>query len=400
MPLVTHNVSVHTLRAEADILLCCARVQMDVESVSRLKTRLNESIDWEYLIRLAKRHALLPLLYKNLAAVCPLNVPEVYMAQMRNYFRHNHARNLLLTGELCRILKVFEASDIKAIPYKGPMLALQLYGSLALRRFTDLDLLIQRRDVIKAKDLLLARGYRLSYQLTSAQQEAYLDWRCEHVFLSEDDRLTLEIHWKFILRYYSISLAPEPMWSRLESVRLNDMEALSFGAEDLLLILCVNASKDLWSKLGSLCDIAELVKAHPDLDWGFVMQEATKAGIERLFLLGLYLAQSLLRLPLPESIRKKIEADSAIESLAAEVIERLFENDAAPRSFLQMTLFHLRSRERLLDRIRFCDRLLRTSTPGDWAFVSLPRRLFFLYHLIRPLRILKDFRSSQTKNSF
>jgi hypothetical protein len=136
-----------------------------------------------------------------------------------------------------------------------------------------------------------------------------------------------------------------------------------------------------------------LVKGHPDLNWELVLEEAARAGIKRLLLLGLSLAQSLLQIPLPEFIRQELDADTMIRQLSIQVRGRLFEADVTPRSFLQTNLFHLRSRERLLDRIRFCERLLRTTTPGDWAFVSLPDRLFFLYHLIRPLRMLKEHRT-------
>lgn len=398
---VAHHVPNLSLRAEAETLLCCARLHLDEATLARLKSAVDdESFDWAYLIRLAKRHALLPLLYKNLSAHCPSSVPEIYLNGMQSYIRQHSARNLLLTEELCRILKLFAAHNIKAVPYKGPLLSSQLYGNIFLRRFTDLDILIDRRDVNEAKELLLSQGYRDQYQLTSVQQAAFIESSCEYVFVSADDRLTIEVHWKFVPRYFSLALAPEPMWPRLRRVPFNQLEVLSFAPEDLLLILCVNAGKDLWSKLGSLCDISELVKAHGDLNWEFVLEEAEKAGIRRLLLLGLSLAHRLLQTPLPEFISAKVEADSAIRALAIEVRERLFREDVAPRSFFQTARFLLRSRERRLDRIRFCNRLLRTPTPGDWAFVSLPDNLFFLYHLVRPLRILKAHRSSETKINF
>ena len=54
----------------------------------------------------------------------------------------NRLRDLELTGELARLLDRFRRDGIAAVPYKGPVLAAQAYGDVALREFVDLDILV------------------------------------------------------------------------------------------------------------------------------------------------------------------------------------------------------------------------------------------------------------------
>ena len=50
------------------------------------------------------------------------------------------------------------------------------------------------------------------------------------------------------------------------------------------------------------------------------------------------------------------------------------------------SLLHLRMRERLRDRARYCLAHLAPGV-GDWVALPLPRGLRFLHYLTRPLRL-------------
>src|SRR2546423_1653893 len=108
---------------EAELLLCCGRSCMDAANAARIRALLNEELDWDRLVGLARRHGMLPLLYRSLEASDPEAVPLPTMAELREAFHANAARNLALTGELLRFLKQFETDGIPALPFKGPVLA-------------------------------------------------------------------------------------------------------------------------------------------------------------------------------------------------------------------------------------------------------------------------------------
>ena len=55
-----------TVRIEDELLLCCARTTASAHVVARLRELAATKIDWEYLFLLARRHAVVPLLYLQL----------------------------------------------------------------------------------------------------------------------------------------------------------------------------------------------------------------------------------------------------------------------------------------------------------------------------------------------
>ncbi|MEK7856765.1 MAG: nucleotidyltransferase family protein, partial [Acidobacteriota bacterium] len=51
------------------------------------------------------------------------------------------------------------SSTSQILPFKGPLLALQAYGDISMRRFGDLDVLVKPKHFKAAVDLLSANGF-------------------------------------------------------------------------------------------------------------------------------------------------------------------------------------------------------------------------------------------------
>src|SRR5438128_4733751 len=98
---------------------------------------LEHGIDQDRLIRMAGPHGLLPLLYWHLGAIGPGVVSSAMLSRLREHFEANARRNLFLTAELLKVLRLLEACEIPAVPFKGPLLAASTYGNLSLRQFAD-----------------------------------------------------------------------------------------------------------------------------------------------------------------------------------------------------------------------------------------------------------------------
>jgi hypothetical protein len=186
-----------SLRPEVELLLCCARTRMDAERGARTTALLQKPLDWEYLIRLAKRHALVSLLYWQIKALNSESIPASYLDQLRESFQQNTARNLFLTAELCKILRLFAEHSIAAIPYKGPTLAVEAYKDAALRMYGDLDILLHQQDIPKATELLLGREYQSPFKISSAHDVSYINANiresCELPLARDQGRIYVEI---------------------------------------------------------------------------------------------------------------------------------------------------------------------------------------------------------------
>jgi hypothetical protein len=379
------------IRPEDDLLLCCSRVNMEPEKAERIKVLLRNEINWQYLIQMALRHGLIPLLYKNLKATNPDAIPEGIFDQLRKYFLINASRNLILTEELHKLLNLFEANSIIAIPYKGPALAASIYGDITLRQFSDLDILIQKQDVLRARDLIVSQGYRPHFRLTDVSAEPYLKSQNELSFTRHDGKVIVELQWEIAPRYFSFPIPSQYLWERLKSFSRKDLEFWTLPPEIELIIICVHGAKDQWTRLLWICDVAELIRKNDGLDWDWVIRLSSTLGSLRMLFLGLFLANDLLNASIPGEVMQQVEGDPRVRRLARQVRQRLFRGPNGSSGIFKNPLFHLKARERMRDRIQYCVRLAMTTTPGDWTFLPLPHPLFPLYYLIRPIRLMAKY---------
>ncbi len=381
-------------RPEVRLLLCCARVRKDQSVAAEIEALLQENPDWTHLLQMARRHAMVPLLYWHLGDTPPGSVPEAHLSEMQASFRANNLRNLLLTRELLRVVRAFESEGVPIIPYKGPVLTTSAYGNLALREFVDLDVLVHKHDIPQSKRLLSLLGYLQQDELTKGQEAAFLHRDCEYHFAPNgEDRDLVELHWQITPRTFSFLLDVESLWERLETASLGSAAVLSLSAEDLLLILCAHGCAEFWHQLRLICDVAELVQAREALDWDTLVHRARAAGSQRMLLLGLFLANDLLDAPLPPEILRLVRQDETVEELSRQVYGWLFQSRNLPRGFTErgedntFSSFHLAIRERLRDKIRYCARVAITPNAADWTALALPTSLWPLYYALRPLRL-------------
>src|SRR5258708_33692431 len=110
-------------RLEGQILICIARPSLDDGGADKLRQLLRSDLDWEYLLQMADRHCLVPLLYNHLSAVAPAMVPQRVMSRLGDINYQNTQSSFFLTGELLKLLECLEANRIDAVPFKGPTLA-------------------------------------------------------------------------------------------------------------------------------------------------------------------------------------------------------------------------------------------------------------------------------------
>ncbi|HVQ38618.1 MAG TPA: nucleotidyltransferase family protein [Pyrinomonadaceae bacterium] len=392
------NQSLVALPPEISLLLVCARTQIDEELAQRIREMVRQPLDWKYLIESSLSHGLMPLLYENLKAICPELVPDNHLNRLKEMFQKNAARSVFLTGELCRILDLFEAEGIASMPYKGPAIAVSIYGNLTLRQFADLDILVRKRDVWRCQQLLVSKGYQPHFNITPRQLPAFLKLGYVQMFTRDRGMSIVELHWSIASRFFMFPFDSDRFWSRLVQMDLAGRKVLALAPEDLLLILCVHGAKDLWERLEWICGIAELVRANPDVDWQAVRQHAKELGAERILLLGLLLARQLFAANLPAHVVKMIDQQPVVHSLAREVSENLLRGNSAAPGLRRRVLFHVRAKERFTDRLRYCIRLVFTTTPVDWESLPLPASLSFLYPVLRPFRLAKKYAVGQSKS--
>ena len=371
---------------EGEMLRACARRILRPEDRQRVRELAAGPLDWELLLRAAETQGVEPLVCWHLSESTPESVPGALRERLKARFALHARSNLLLAGELVRILGRLEAAGIAALAYKGPVLAESLYGNLALREFSDLDILVEPQSVLRAQEALLAVGYRASLELSARQQAASLRSGCELGFVSREGAIVVELHWRIAPRHFCAEPPASELLARAPWASVG-VRVRTLAPEDLLLALSLHAAKHLWHGLGWICDISELLRAFPALDWAEVEGRAQKLGLRRLLYLPLQLASELLGAPVPAEVWARVAGDMEVQAMAGEVLRRPLLEAAGPEWSVADHRFLLRARERRGDRLRYLLRLAVTPGSAEWQSVRLPGFLFPLYPAVRLVRL-------------
>jgi len=365
---------------EFKLLLCCARSQPDALSISEL---LKQDVNWQALVQLARRHYVRPMLLKSLKSVCWDAVPQTTKLELERFNRANVQKNILFTGELLRLFGLFQQSHIPVVVFKGPTLAVSVYGDLALREFSDLDLLVNKADLCKAEEILTASGYQADFP-DRDYRSAFVGYQGQYAFRSNKTGISIDLHWRLSSRGVAFPIQSNEIWPRLKQVTIADRTVPTLAHDDLAIFLAAHGTKEGWRSLGWVCDFAELVRNCHDIGWAAILERARRSHSSRPLLLAILLASTLLDAPAPEDLVARAQDNSAVRALAEEARLRMLRT--APRGELSEFLDSLNTYDRLRHRLWPVATLLTTRTVGDYQAMPLPKLLWSLYYLTRPFR--------------
>ena len=385
-------------RPEDQILVCVARRTLDAATAEQLRELLGRDLDWQYLVATAHHHCILPLLYLHLNSTTPSLVPAYVNERLHRDNSQATRFSLFLTGELLKVVELLEENGIPAASFKGPTLAVRAYGDVGLRQFGDLDILVRKKDILRVKEFLINRAFKSTLELTNSQQAALLRFDSAYTFANERG-VMLDVHWDFVERHFAFDIEVDRLWERLEPVTISGKEILTLSSEDLLLILCLHGFTHLWERLGWICDVASLIDSRKDLNWQLVLDNATSLGARRILSLGLFLANDMLGASIPAEVSTSLPPDARVKKLSSQVREQLFIGRNASAGMFAEAATVVNLRERRSDRLRACLRLAASPRSYDWMFFSVPDSLFFLYYLVRPLRLAGKYGAKLLRGS-
>ncbi len=388
-------------KSEFDLLCALAGAELPPTRIERIANWNLSNLDWSEFLRLAEHHGVLPLAARNLIEHARGLPPEIERS-LRSAYDANLRRSLWFAAELARIMQHFERRPLRAVPYKGPVLAQSVYHDVGLRSFSDLDLLISPADFDRAKQALAEIGYRPSADFTPAVERFWLRKGYERAFDSVAGPNLVELQWALLPHFYAVDLHSDDLHS--DDLRVEDLlrragrtvvggcEVPCLSPEDSLLVLCLHAAKHLWTRLIWLADIAETLRPRSQartIDHSLVFSRARALGIVRVLGVSFWLAKNVLRAELPKGAEETMAADSRVPVLGSEFAERLARG--AVYDFESTEYFRriMKLRERRDDRWRYLWRLVWTPGAGDVAAVRLPEALFPLYRIVRIGRLMR-----------
>lgn len=335
-------------------LLCLgARTHLDEAAAGQMAVLAEQGVDWNRVTLLAERHLVWPLVYKNLSDVCADAVPAETMAWFRDRTEYTALFNGFLASEQQRILRRLEDGGVVAIPYKGIVLSKAAYGGVERRPGYDLDILIRETDFAATEAVLEAAGYGATRQLSPLRKKILLYFEHEYSYSRGGNfRFHIDLHTAIGPRRFLRAFSHDALVRRAETVEIAGARVRSLALPDLLLVLCYHGAKHRWVALKFFCDVAELLRARPEIDWDEALGLARSMRSLRMVYLGLYLAHTYLGAELPPEVLRRVEADAGVRPLAEHVMEK-HQIHHAPADYRQRLHFHLAVRDTLAAKVRY-----------------------------------------------
>jgi hypothetical protein len=304
-----------------ELLLYCLRASPDKTDDGRVEP-LSE-VDWDDLLQQSARHGITPLFYHRLRTVHPdISIPPNVMGRLRQAYLENAARNLRLYHNLSTVLKILRRDNIPVIVLKGAHLAELVYGNRALRFMGDLDLLVQKDDLIRVDALLLEMGCTPTVHNRIVGKD-----NNEFVYVMPKRDVSLEIHWSILSPLFPFSIDTDGQWERSRPVLIAGVDAAVLCPEDLLLHLCLHAgcTHGFEPGLRLFCDISEILQHNGGvMDWGLVQLRTREWGAGKCVYLTLKLTREFLGVSLPVGLMEALKPGDFDERFVALARDQIF----------------------------------------------------------------------------
>lgn len=281
------------------------------------------SADRESLVEWALRFKVGGLLHRVLKSHGGL-IPPNSRNKLRDAYRNTATTNTSLFSEASKVLKSLADNRLPVIALKGLSLAHRIYGDIALRPMSDIDLLLNEKDLVGAGRILLALGYR----------QYFPDWeRLTKIYhhlppFKNNNGTMIELHWNIVPPDTPIKVDLAGLWERSHVIEMDHLAVRVLSPEDLFLHLCIHAGLQLQNGLDLIpfCDLSGLIKASEDpIDWPIVIERAARWGGRKCAYLMLLLVRELLGTAPPDQILSELKPVDYQAAYFDEALEQLLD---------------------------------------------------------------------------
>ena len=370
------------------LLVACARHAAGLAGAREVGVAAALIDDWAGAERRASAHGLLPWLARALAssgmtgAAC---APLIAAAGAES------ARTLGQVRRLADLCTTLERAGIPALPYKGPVLSLQLYGDVALRQSVDLDLVVPLARYADARATLLALGLPPRGGHSKRQERTLFAWLGHAPFGRGAD--FVELHWRFADRRFPFALDLERALARAHMLRVGGNTLPVLADDDLLVVLAMHGARHLYERLEWLAGVTRLLVTHRG-EASRLVAHAESLRARRTLVVSVHVAGRILGFPLDDDLRRVLASDPESEAIGTAMAAELEAHVLRDVPLLEGAALQRRYAELLdtrADRARLYVHAALDPTARDHEAIALPDALVPLHHVLRPARLAATY---------
>jgi hypothetical protein len=184
------------IKDEENLLLKLCRLEFSGDNLKKIKSLVPVIKDWNYFKNLANAHGVAALVSHNLDNLHLLTeIPEDSAGFLRSALMKSLSRNTFNTEITGEVLRLLNRENIKTVILKGLALENSVYGNAGLRQMTDVDVLINREECLRARKILISNGFA-SLPVKSSFHKMIIAYYGKHLPSLFKNGASVEIHYE------------------------------------------------------------------------------------------------------------------------------------------------------------------------------------------------------------
>ena len=378
------------------LLIECCRHESDDHKLEYFAGQIS---DWAGFLESSYTHGVYPLVAKSLKSIHA--VPEHIKSVLKITNLDIARRNMTMTAELLRIMKLLEENGISALAIKGPVLSQMIYGDITQRQFADLDILVQEKDLYRTVELLCDNGFVSEHSIKFLKNKELLQVLKDFSIMRPSQNISIEIHWKLFLQSQIKNDYLHYFYQNSNKVIINNYYIKTLDHNSLILYLILHGSKHMWERLEWIADVDRLAR-NKDADWDNILTSARRMKSEQLFNLGIVVCRELFSTPFPVRILENSEAMHSVLNPKSLILGDLFSNsivkgDLVLHDEINYIFFEDIYKSQWIYKLILFYRAFTRLDPDDFYTINLPRYLAFFYRFIHLFHVAHRMISNKYK---
>ncbi|WP_321492498.1 nucleotidyltransferase family protein [uncultured Desulfobacter sp.] len=287
--------------------------------------------------------------------------------------------NMAALKETIVVLKSLSAHDIPVIPLKGVYASDKIFRDFGVYPSSDIDLLVPLNLLEKIKRILESEC-----DYTPVEEFFQEDLLDNHYHLIFKRRMTVEVHWNLVKRYFSI---PEEFWWKSAfPVEWEGEHIMDLTIENNILYQVFRLFDHCFHPLRFFVLLSALIEKHYDhINWVCLLRRADRFGMGKLVVFTLHILRDLLGTSVPDMISASRTRGYTV--FRCFVVSGIF--SGVRRKHLRMMVYTLMLIEtRTVVRI-FLGRLFPSTGELRLRYNLSPKsKTIYLYYMLNPFLLI------------
>jgi len=285
------------------------KTEMDLQVVDQKCLALR----WDYIDQQLRREGVASLFFYYIHKYGLKDfLPTGFCEALKEHYRIFQVRNLTAIGEAKRVFGILQERNIALIVLKGLYLIEHIYPHVATRGLSDIDILIQKNDMVTADVALRHLGYMPKDSTPEKVINNPLGYLASLDYVPARDHLPrFHVHWHLVntsvpAYMFATKVDMKRIWAKAITVSIADRKVATLCPEHTLLYLCEHALRvgHSFDRLVLFSDIILFLRVYEgQIDWTALWEEGLRMHLDRFLVIALAVVNIFTGFPVPAIVQ-------------------------------------------------------------------------------------------------